>query len=246
MTPIKTKGISNNRNKKSYMAYRTLEWNIDNGIGLLVLNQPPSNSMTLEFFDDLDRLTHSSISLQRLKGIIIMGKGRHFSSGADLKELTQSLNFTYHEPLKNSRYLPDFMIRNLTSFRFFSGLNIPVVAAIKGVCIGAGFEMALFSHFRLSSSNALIGLPESTYGLIPGLGGIQKLLSFINKAVAMEMVFKGSTFLAQEALQKGLVDRIVAKDRLFYAAQNLVEVSYSYFSLKNKEEYLDQFDRLTK
>ena len=228
------------------MVYKTLEWHIDNGVGLLVLNQPPSNSMTLEFFDELDRITHSPIPGKRLKGIIILGKGRHFSSGADLKELTQSLNSARHEPLNKTDYLPEFMIRNLASFRFFSDLNIPVVAAIRGVCIGAGFEMTLFSHFRLSSSNALMGLPESTYGLIPGLGGIQKLLTIINRANAMEMVFKGSTLLAQESLQKGLVDRIVAKDQLLNAAQSLVEISYSNFSLRKKSEYLEQFDRLLK
>jgi enoyl-CoA hydratase len=231
-------------NREIHMSLKTLEWNIEDGIGCLVLNQPPANAMTLLFFEELDALTKKIKNIRSLNGIIIRGQGRHFSSGADLKELTESINNTIESiPEKSMIPIPGFMQRNLENFKFFNDLRIPVIAVINGVCIGSAFELALFCHFRLCANNAIIGLPESTFGLMPGLGGIQKLVENTNKATALEMVFRGFAFKANEALDKGVVDSVFPKDRLPDAAQSLMNIAVSNYRRYNKKEYLHQLNR---
>jgi enoyl-CoA hydratase/carnithine racemase len=229
------------------MSYNKVKWSIEDGIGYLVLSQPPANAMTLDFFGEIDDLTRKIKTIQGLKGIIIRGQGRHFSSGADLNELTDSIceKSKVNDNGKIVQY-PEFMKRNLTCLKFFNDLKIPVIAAIKGVCIGSAFELALFSHFRLCTGNAVLGLPESSYGLMPGLGGIQLLLEHVTKARAMEMVFRGTTFNADEAMNTGIVDRIYPKDRLLAAAEKLVEVAGLNYRKYNKNEYLHQLDKALK
>jgi enoyl-CoA hydratase/carnithine racemase len=226
------------------MLNESLSWNIRDGVGYLMLNQPPANPMTLGFFLELDGLTKMIKKTQGLKGIIISGQGRHFSSGADLKELTGSIN----DQLKINgngaiHPYPEFMHRNLESLKFFNDLKIPVIAAIKGVCIGSAFELSLFCHFRFCTSNVVLGLPESTYGLMPGLGGIQQLFGGVDKARVMEIVIKGETFNENEAMKIGIIDRIIPKDRLTDSAVKLVEIASLNYRRYNKKEYLQRFDK---
>lgn len=225
------------------MGHNSLDWKIKNGIGFLLLNQPPANPMTIDFFQALGELTGKIKSIKDLKGIIISGKGRHFSSGADLNELTQAIN----QHLKDDQGdppagIPEFMLKNLETFRFFNEINVPVVAAIKGVCIGSAFELALHCHFRLCAEQAVVGLPEATYGLIPGLGGISQLLNILPKVTAMEMAFTGSTFNSAGAYKNKLADRIVTGKDLLFAAEILVTIASVNYRKHNKKEYLHQFD----
>ena len=225
------------------MGSDSFDWKVKNSVGFLLLNQPPANAMTLSFFIELDELTRKIKSVGNLKGIIISGQGRHFSSGADLKELTNSINhhLNYDQDAK-SRSIPEFMLKNLESFNFFNDLNIPVVAAIKGVCIGSAFELALHCHFRLCAEKVVLGLPESTYGLIPGLGGIPRLMNIVSKITAMEFAFTGSTFNSAEALKKNLVDRVIAGKDVLSAAEKLVDIACVNYRKYNKKDYLHQLD----
>ena len=225
------------------MGNNSLDWKIKNGIGFLLLNQPPANPMTIDFFNALGELTGKIKSIRNLKGIIISGQGRHFSSGADLKELTYSINHHFINNQGNPPAgIPEFMLKNLESFQFFNELNIPVVAAIKGVCIGSAFELALHCHFRLCTKQVVVGLPESTYGLIPGLGGISQLLKILPKVTAMEMACTGSTFNSAGAYKNKLADRVIGGTDLLYAAEILVSIASTNYRKYNKKEYLQQFD----
>jgi len=226
------------------MSDKSLVWSIKQGIGYLVLNQPPANEMTLAFFDDLYDFTQKIKKLKNLKGIIVTGMGRHFSSGADLKELTQSINNELSRGNKTKiDNTPEFMKRNLDCFKSFEDLSIPVVAAIKGVCIGSACELALFCHFRLCATNGVVGLPESTFGLIPGLGGIQKVRELTGKGKAMELIFRGNTLNAQEALKTGIIDRIFTKDQLMSFAEELIGIATINYRRYNKKDYLHQLDK---
>lgn len=226
--------------------YKTLKWNIYNGIGHLVLNQPPANAMTKLFFVEFNQLTSRLPAMKELSGMIIYGQGRHFSSGADINELSDSIS--ENSKMNNKgviTYCPANMHHNLESMRIIGSMAIPVVAAISGVCLGSAFELALFCHFRISTGNAVLGLPESTYGLMPGLGGIQQLRKITAKATAMDLVFKGSTFCGKNAFDFGVVDRIVKKDHLLDSAVRLAEIASKDFRYYNKKEYLHQLDRNT-
>jgi enoyl-CoA hydratase/carnithine racemase len=179
----------------------TLEWTIEQGIGRLTLNRPPSNTMTMAFFREMQLLVREIPARHDLRAIIISGTGRHYSSGADISELLS------HVDNKT-------MLDNYQAFVTIEQLEIPVISAIRGVCLGSAFELALFSHFRICAEDAVLGLPESTFNLMPGIGGIQRVTALAGKARAIELVLRGNTFPATEALKMGLVDVIVPRNEV--------------------------------
>jgi enoyl-CoA hydratase/carnithine racemase len=180
-------------------------WSIENGIGRLMISQPPSNVMTMEFFREFLVLMHNISTMKDLQAIIISGEGRHYSSGADISELLASVD---HQT----------MLENYRAFVILENLEIPVISAIRGVCLGSAFEMALFSHFRICSIEAVLGLPESTFNLMPGLGGIHRVAELAGNATAIRLTLHGNTFSAMEALEMRLVDAVVPKKEVIQLA----------------------------
>jgi enoyl-CoA hydratase/carnithine racemase len=121
------------------------------------------------------------------------------------------------------------LVDNLLSFSFFDDLDIPVIAAITGVCLGSALELALFCHCRICGSGSVLGLPESSFGLMPGCGGIQKLRAFSGLPRAMELVLSGSSFTAEEAYRWNIVDAIVPrKDTITDAIRFIKLISPGY------------------
>ena len=177
----------------------TLQWSVEKGIGLLKLNQPPSNTLSMRFFRDFGDLISTVNGMDELKALVITGSGRHFSAGSDINELLDSVD----EKLLEQNYHSFLLLRNLP---------IPVIAAIRGVCLGSAFELALFCHFRICTTDAILGLPETTFNLMPGIGGIQRVKELAGKAKAIRLVLSGDTFPADEAFTNGLVDALVPKN----------------------------------
>ena len=217
--------------------FSTLEWHIEEQIGHLVLNQPPSNKMNLCFFKELDILTSEIIPSSEIKGLLIYGKGRHFSSGAELKDIIDS---TYSSETEAEMY--NRLSINNRSFLSMFHLKIPVVAAIKGICLGSAFEMALFSHFRICSHEAILGLPEISFDLMPGCGGTQSLTQIVGIGKSMQMILSGDSIMADGALALNIVDRIVTKAELIdFSTEFILKIADSY-SQKNipfyKKRYL--------
>jgi enoyl-CoA hydratase len=195
--------------------YRTFSFNLTNGIGHLVLDRPPANQMTLEFFSEFNRMVDELRMMNDLKALVISSSGRHFSSGADLDELMELAD---RMPDSNGKVdhsgEPAIFEKNCSSFLFFEETSIPVISAIRGVCIGSAFELTLFGHFRFCGEDAVFGLPETTFNLVPGIGGISRMEAHCGTAKAIELVLKGNTFGAWEALNYNLVDRIIPKRRV--------------------------------
>ena len=98
---------------------------------------------------------------------------------------------------------------------FISRLNKPVIAAINGPCFGAGLELALACHIRLCSEKARLGLPELSMGVIPGLGGIERLIRVIGEAKALEMILLGDMISAARSLELNLVNRVLPRKDFF-------------------------------
>lgn len=226
--------------KKKY--YKTIKFELADTIGHLILDQPPSNKMTLAFFEELNHLIGFINKSKELKGLIISGNGRHFSSGTDLPAILEVVETSAVTDDAGSHVkIPDFLLKNYFSMRALEQLSFPVVAAIRGACLGSAMELTLFSHFRFCSEDAVFGLPESTFNLIPGLGGISKIFHLSGKARAMELILKGNIFPASEALKYKLVDRIIPKKELIQ--QSLVfarSISSGYIKDK-KKLYLKNF-----
>jgi len=214
-------------NKGLYQEFRTIRWKSAGGIGMLMLDQPPSNVMTLEFFHEFSLWVRAAAKEPGLTAIVIQGNGRHFSSGADLDELLTGID-------------GQAMIENYASFSMVEKLGVPVICAIRGVCLGSALELALFCDYRICGEEAVLGLPESTFNLMPGVGGIHRFASIAGKSEAIGMILRGSTFSATDALKMGLVDVLVPGKEVIPAAIRLAGERPAKMEGGLKKAYLDK------
>ena len=136
---------------------------------------------------------------------------------------------------------PSFLMENNASFRFFDSLEIPVIAAIRGVCLGSALELALFCHVRLCGDGAVFALPETTFGLVPGCGGIQKVIGRAGMAKGLEIILGGMNFSAGQAREWNIVDRVVPKKEVVDRALLLAEKISSAYDRKDLRRYLQEF-----
>jgi E-phenylitaconyl-CoA hydratase len=147
---------------------------------------------------------------------VITGAGRTFSAGADLKERAQvgrTGDADVASVIEASR---------ATGFARM-GMDKPLVAAIDGYCLAAGFELALLCDIRICTAEARFGLPEIVRGFFPGGGGPQRLIRAIPQAVAMEMILTGDPIDAATALRVGLVSRVVPENELLPTARQIAQ-----------------------
>ena len=195
--------------------YNTLTFEFTGGIGHIIINQPPSNMMTVEFFLELGLLVETIKKLHGIQAIVISGQGRHFSSGAQLDELLNLVNGEHTKDHSFSvNFLRDFLKRNFETFLFFEKVNIPVISAIRGACLGSALEFAMFTHYRFCGEDAVFGLPETTFNLLPGIGGISRVALLSGKSRTLELVLRGNTFSAEEALKLKIVDKILPRKKV--------------------------------
>ena len=176
------------------------------GIAILTLNRGEvMNSFNFALLHALKEQIEALKFNANIRVIIITGSGQKaFCAGADLKERT-----TYSESQVKTFI---FTIRNL--FTSIENLNKPVIAAINGVALGGGTELALACDIRIASMNALMGLTETRLAIIPGAGGTQRLPRLIGRGKAKELIFTGRRVNAQEALRIGLVNQICEQESL--------------------------------
>ena len=189
-----------------------VSWERQGDIGILSISNGKKNYLDQPDFIDLDQLKKWSKE-ENLKGIIIRGIGRNFSAGANienLQELAKDQNLLYGKMSKGKEILD-----------FIDDLNIPVIAAINGVCFGGGLEIALACHIRVASERALFAFPETNHGLIPGLGGTYRLTQLVGKG-AYEIILNADMMNAEEAKKIGLVNHISElKDSFELASEKL-------------------------
>ena len=222
--------------------YSTIRLGLDAGIGLLELNSPPSNIMTMDFFTEFSSVLEFIATHDEFRALVISGHGRHFSSGADLPALLSEI--LKHAGTDNSGNLtgvPGFLSNNYKSLLMLEGFSIPVISAIRGVCLGSALELALFSHFRLCGEDAVFGLPEASFNLVPGLGGIYKLACLSGAALALERVLKGSTFNASDAFNYRIVDKLVPKKSLIPQAFEFARQLMQDFKLEKRRLYIKKY-----
>jgi len=196
--------------------------NVANSIAHCILNNPPKNEMNALFFNELTRLRKEVFPTLSVKGMLVYGKGRHFSSGANIADLMA----LYHE--RTSEEPAPFLHENIETFLALESLPFPVVAIINGCCLGAGLELALSCHYRIASRHAVFSLPESTYGLIPGCGGTIRLPGLIKKGKAIEMILTGRIIPADEALEIGLVNSVTEKKNCMHEAEMIIAQHTSF------------------
>jgi len=167
----------------------------------LTLDRPPKNELTDDLLDILERALDGHDKDTDL--VIFTGNGRTFSHGFDLGLLSS---------WADARECGQKLERANAVFRRISDLEKPTLAAINGPCFGGGLELALACDFRLCVEKARLGLPELSRGVLPGLGGIHRLIPLLGKAKALEMIVLGDLISAEEALRLNLVNRIYPRE----------------------------------
>ena len=176
------------------------------GIAILTFNRPEKlNAMNQDMAGEL-RLALDDISQDAaIRVLIFKGEGRAFMAGADVH------TFVGATPLWIRRFIQrahDFLFR-------LEALDIPVIAAVHGFALGAGFEIALACDFIYAAESAKLGLPETTLGIIPGAGGTQRLTRLVGKSAAKEIIMTGRMVDAGEARLAGIVAQVFPEDKLW-------------------------------
>jgi enoyl-CoA hydratase/carnithine racemase len=173
---------------------------------ILTLNRPEiMNSFNFAQLHALKEQIESVRFRPEVRVVIITGAGdKAFCAGADLKERATLSD------IKVKEYI--FTIRNL--FTTIEYLNKPVIAAVNGVALGGGTELALASDIRIASENATMGLTETRLAIIPGAGGTQRLPRLVGRGKAKELIFTGRRVGAREALEIGLVNQVCPLEAL--------------------------------
>ncbi|MCA3072699.1 MAG: enoyl-CoA hydratase/isomerase family protein [Rhodocyclaceae bacterium] len=172
---------------------------------LITINRPQAlNALSFALIADLGAAI-DKVAVTDARALLITGSGpKAFCAGADIKELTgRSMQAQY-----------DGAVFGQTTFARLDRLPMPSIAVINGFAFGGGLELAMACTFRLATANAKMGLPEVRLGLIPGYGGTQRLSRLIGESRAMEMILTARTLTASDALQVGLVNRLIGADPL--------------------------------
>jgi enoyl-CoA hydratase/carnithine racemase len=186
---------------------------ISRQIARITLHNPPANTITVSVLKELDQVLSEVEQDDYVRAVIVTGAGRFFSGGADIHELTR-LNSTHAGT--------EFALLGQTLFNHIERCDKPVLAAINGICVGGGLELALACHIRIAVTEASLGLPEIKLALIPGFGGTQRLSRVVGASKAAEMILTGESVRAEEALKIGLVSRVVRGCELMAQADALV------------------------
>lgn len=176
-----------------------LSFEIKDNLGWIFLDNPPYNSLSQPVFADKNLLTEF-LSDPKLKGIIVRGKGRHFSNGADPD--------SFAELFANPTELEDKLNQAKKLLRIISSATLPTVAVITGSCLGAGLEIALSCHFRFAAKSAMLGFPETGHRLLPGLGGSVSGGKVISQNHLIDLILTGRMIRAEEGLGMGIVDTV--------------------------------------
>lgn len=189
------------------MGYENLVINIENEIAVLTINRPKKlNALNMATINELHKAFKTLNKDKKVNVIIVTGSGeKAFVAGADIAEFA---NFS----VKKGKKLAADGHKSL--FNFIENLETPVIAAINGYALGGGLELAMACHFRIASTNAKMGLPEVSLGVIPGYGGTQRLPQLVGKGRAMELIMTAGMIDATKALDYGLVNRVVNLDQL--------------------------------
>jgi enoyl-CoA hydratase len=173
------------------------------GVGLITLNRPQAlNALNMQVMFEVTGALHALDLDDEIGCVVITGSQKAFAAGADVKEMQ---NFEFSDALLGDIF---------AGWEAMGAIRKPIIAAVSGYALGGGCELAMMCDFIIAAENAQFGQPEITLGIIPGIGGTQRLARAVGKAKAMEMCLTGRRIDAAEAERIGLVARVVPTERL--------------------------------
>ncbi|HLP94078.1 MAG TPA: enoyl-CoA hydratase-related protein [Saprospiraceae bacterium] len=198
------------------MQYEIVQVAIEHGIATLTISREKAlNALNRQTLDELRHFFEDyGPSIENLKGVVITGAGeKAFVAGADITEFS-GLSATEGQGLAQ---------RGQDIFFLIERFHRPVIAAVNGFALGGGCELAMACHLRIAGEKARFGQPEVNLGLIPGYGGTQRLIQYIGKTKAMELLLTADMMGAEEAFRLGLVNQIVPAGEEVARAKEMLE-----------------------
>jgi len=197
------------------MGYETLILEKQAPVGIIKLNRPPVNPLSVKSYLELYDAICEFEKDEEVGAIIITGNGeKAFAAGLDVKDVmvksaVETLDFLWTAPRR--------------TFDKLTGIEKPTIAAMFGLALGGGCEVALCCDMRIASEDTIIGLPEINLGIMPGSGATQRLPRLVGVTKAKEMLFTGDNINAAEAYRIGLVNKVVPKDKLMEEAMAMAK-----------------------
>lgn len=185
------------------MSFETILVETHERVGLITLNRPQAlNALNTQVLDELNQALDQFENDPQIGCMVLTGSSKAFAAGADIKEM---VDLKYPQVFMDDFFSPADRIANRRK---------PLIAAVAGYALGGGCELAMICDFIYAADNARFGQPEINLGVLPGIGGTQRLTRALGKAKAMEMCLTGRQMDAQEAEQAGLVAKIIPVDQL--------------------------------
>ncbi|MGE8065802.1 enoyl-CoA hydratase [Pseudomonas sp. NPDC089569] len=185
------------------MSYETILLETHGRVGLITLNRPQAlNALNSQIVGEINHALDALEADANIGCIVLTGSKKAFAAGADIKEMAE---LTYPQIYLDDLFSDSDRVANRRK---------PIIAAVNGFALGGGCELALMCDFILAGDNAKFGQPEINLGVLPGMGGTQRLTRAVGKAKAMEMCLSGRLIDAVEAERCGIVARIVPSDEL--------------------------------
>src|SRR5690606_23609779 len=190
--------------------WKTITVERRNRVGLITLNRPEAlNALNLELMQALVAAASELDADTGIGAIVLTGSAKAFAAGADVKEMA------------SKDYLDMYAADWFEGWSRFTAVRTPMIAAVSGFALGGGCELVMMCDIVIAGDNAKFGQPEIKLGVIPGMGGSQRLTRAVGKAKAMEMILTGRTMGAEEAERAGLVSRVVPADSVLEEAMAL-------------------------
>ncbi|WNZ81696.1 enoyl-CoA hydratase [Pseudomonas sp. P108] len=195
------------------MTYETILLETHGRVGLITLNRPQAlNALNAQLVSEVNQALDALEADANIGCIVLTGSKKAFAAGADIKEMAE---LTYPQIYMDDLFSDSDRVANRRK---------PIIAAVNGFALGGGCELALMCDFILAGDNAKFGQPEINLGVLPGMGGTQRLTRAVGKAKAMEMCLSGRLIDAVEAERCGIVARIVPSDELLDEALRVAAV----------------------
>ena len=189
------------------MAFETILLDIHGKVGLITLNRPQAlNALNAQIVGEINQALDQLERDPNIGCVVLTGSAKAFAAGADIKEMAE---LQYPQIYVEDLFSDSDRIANRRK---------PIIAAVSGFALGGGCELAMMCDFILAADNAKFGQPEINLGVLPGMGGTQRLTRAVGKAKAMELCLTGRLMGAEEAERAGLVARVVPQAELLEEA----------------------------
>lgn len=217
-------------------SYESIIAEVRGRVGLITLNRPKAmNALNDDLSQEVIGVLKAFDGDASIGAIVLTGSEKAFAAGADIREM--------HE----KSFVDMFNENYFSAWDVISTIRKPIIAAVNGFALGGGCELAMLCDFIIAGSNAKFGQPEIKLGILPGIGGSQRLTRLVGRSLAMDLILTGRLIDAQEAKACGLVARVVPPEELLSVALDAADkiASYSYPAVLLAKEAVNRAEEVS-